>query len=131
MRVLRIQAFCLITLIIPGLAMAADPMTGEEIKAALSGKTCDIEKVDVDKKKKKFLAAYYDESGKRLVHIPWKEKISKRKWWVDGDKLCGNHPKKNDYCRTVKSVEGGYHLFDDGKHLRIFTNCRDGNHLSL
>ena len=93
-------------------------------------KTVDIEKTDTDNKKKKYLSAYTASDGSRILFIPWKDKKSERKWWVDGDKYCGSHPKRGDYCRDIVDAgDGTYHGLDNGKHLRTFSNFRDGNQL--
>lgn len=111
-------------------ASAGEMMTGEQIKAFFSDKTCDIEKVDVSNSNKKHLSAYWAADGTRLVYIPWKSKTSKRKWWVDGDKICGSHPKQDDYCRNLMDMgDGTYHSIGDGEHLRTLSNCREGNQL--
>ena len=111
-------------------SFAGDSLTGEQIKELFSNKTCDIEKVDVDNEKKKYLSAYTSADGKRLVDIPWKNKISKRKWWIKEDRFCASHPKHGDYCREIVNVgDGVYHALGNGKHLRTLSNFRDGNQL--
>jgi hypothetical protein len=109
---------------------SGDKLDGEQIKTLFSDKTVDIEKVDVDKKKKKYLSAYTSADGSRILYIPWKNKKSERKWWVEGDQYCGSHPKNGDYCRDIVSAgDGTYHALVNGKHLRTFSNFRDGNQL--
>lgn len=109
---------------------SGEKLNGEQIKNLFSDKTVDIEKVDTDNKKKKYLSAYTASDGSRILYIPWKDKKSERKWWVDGDRYCGSHPKRGDYCRDIVDAgNGSYHAFDDGKHLRTFSNFRDGNQL--
>ena len=107
---------------------AGGTLTGDQIKELFSNKTYDIEKVDVNKNKN--LSAFTASDGKRIVYVPWKDKHSKRKWWVDGNKICGSHPKKESTCRNIVDAGNGvYHILDDGEHLRTFSNFRDGNHL--
>lgn len=109
---------------------AGDLLTGTQIKELFSNKTCDIEKVDAKKEKKKYLKAYTSADGKRLVYLPWKDKTSERKWWVEGDRFCGSHPKNGDYCRDILDAgDGVYHALDNGKHLRTLSKFRDGNQL--
>ena len=109
---------------------AGDTLTGDQIKEIVSNKTCDIEKVDTNNKKKKYLKAFAAADGSRLLYIPWKDKTSERKWWVEGNKYCGSHPKRGDYCRDIVDAGNGvYHALNEGEHLRTFSNCRDGNQL--
>lgn len=110
-------------------ALSGEKLTGDQIKTLFSNKTYDIEKVDVDKNK--HLKAYTASDGKRIVYVPWKDIHSKRKWWVEGDKICSTHPKRDDYCREIVDVGNGvYHSFDDdGKHRSTVSNFRDGNQL--
>ena len=109
---------------------AGDLLTGDQIKELFSNKTCDIEKVDVNNEDKKYLKAFTSADGKRLVYIPWKDKKSKRKWWVEGDKFCASHPKWDGFCRNIMDAGNGvYHSLDNGTHLRTLSNCRDGNQL--
>ena len=111
-------------------SFAGDALTGEQIKKLFSNKTVDIVKVDESKEKKKYLSAYTAEDGSRLVYLPWKDKTSERKWWVEGNKYCGSHPKRGDYCREIKDAGNGeYHAYSDGEHIRTIKNFRDGNQL--
>ena len=105
---------------------AADELTGDEIKALFSNKTFDIHNVANNKN----LMAYDSEDGKHLVFIPWKDKISKRKWWVEGNTHCTSHPKRGDNCKVMKHVgDGVYHGLSDGEHTHTLSNFRDGNQL--
>jgi len=80
--------------------------------------------------KDKHLKGYDNEGGKHFVYIPWKDKTSERKWWVEGNKHCISHPKRGDNCKTLKNVGGGvYHGFSDGEHTHTLSNFRDGNQL--
>jgi len=109
-------------------SVAGDKLTGEQITLLFSDKTYDIEKVDVNKNKN--LSAFTSSDGKRIVYIPWKDKLSKRKWWVEGNKICANHPKRDDYCREIVDAGNGvYHSLENGKHLSTLSNFRDGNQL--
>lgn len=107
-------------------AIASDELSADEIKALFSNKTFDILNV----KKNKRLKGYDSKNGKHLVYIPWKDKISKRKWWVKGNMHCTSHPKRGDNCKTMKHVGGGvYHGFSKGEHTHTLSNFRDGKHL--
>jgi len=109
---------------------AGDALTGDQIKELFSNKTCDIEKVDTNNENKKHLKAYTAEDGSRLLYIPWKNKTKERKWWVEGNRYCGSHPKKGDYCRDIVDAgNGAYHGLKDGEHIRTFSNFQDGNQL--
>jgi len=120
----------LIGMTLSATSLAGDALTGEQIKELFSNKTADIEKIDASSEKKKNLSAYTAEDGSRVLYIPWKDKTSKRKWWVEDNKYCGSHPKKGDYCREIKDAGNGeYHAFNDGEHVRTFKNFRDGNQL--
>ena len=105
---------------------AGDSLTADEVKALFTNKTFDIHNVVKDKK----LQGYDDSEGQHLVYIPWKDKISKRKWWLDGNKHCTSHPKRGDSCKDVKPIgDGVYHGITDGKHTHTLSNFRDGNKL--
>jgi len=109
---------------------AGDTLTGDQIKELFSNKTCDIEKVDTNNKKKKYLKAFTAADGSRLLYIPWKDKTSERKWWIEDNKYCGSHPKRGDYCRDIVDAgNGAYHALNKGEHLRTFSNFSDGNQL--
>ena len=107
-------------------AFAVDELTADEIKALFSDKTFDIHNVEKDKR----LMGYDSADGKHLVYIPWKDKTSKRKWWIEGNMHCTSHPKRGDNCKKMKHVgDGVYHGFSDGKHTHTLSNFRDGNQL--
>ncbi|TNF98702.1 MAG: hypothetical protein EP297_07390 [Gammaproteobacteria bacterium] len=107
-------------------AFSGEKLSGDQIKEFFSDKTCDIEVMD--RNKNKHVTAYTSPDGKRIVYIPWKNKKSKRKWWVEGNRFCASHPKKGDFCRDMVPMgDGVIHAMTDGKHLRTLTNCRDGN----
>ena len=109
-------------------AVSGEMLTGEQIKELFTNKTYDIEKMDVSKNN--HLSAYVSSDGKRVVYIPWKDKLSNRKWWIEGNSICASHPKREDYCRGIMSVGNGvYHSLDNGKHLSTISNLRDGNQL--
>jgi len=111
-------------------SFAGEVLTDDQIKTLFSNKTVDIEKMDVSNEKKKYLTAYTAEDGTRLLYIPWKDKTSERKWWVEDNQYCGSHPKRGDYCRVIKDGENGeYHAYNDGEHVRTFKNFRNGNKL--
>lgn len=106
--------------------VADDELNADEIKALFTNKTFDIHNVENDKN----LKGYDSEDGTHLVYIPWKDKTSKRKWWVDGNMHCTSHPKRGDNCKTMKHTgDGVYHGFSDGKHTHTLSNFRDGNQL--
>ena len=105
---------------------AQDYLNSDQIKAVFSNKTFDI--LNVEKGVK--LKGYDDEDGSHLVYIPKKDKISKRKWWVENDMHCTSHPKRGDNCKKMKDMgDGVYHGFSDGKHTHTLSNFRDGNQL--
>ena len=87
---------------------AGEQLTGDQIREIFSDKTCDIEKADTSNKKKKYLSAYTAADGSRILYIPWKDKKSERKWWVDNGRYCGSHPTKGDYCRDIIDVGDGF-----------------------
>ena len=112
----------------PFQSISGEALTGDQIKSLFYDKTYDIEKVDVNKNK--YLSAYNSSDGTRIVFVPWKNKRSKRKWWVEGNKLCADHPKRGDYCREiVRAGDDAYHSIENGKHLSTVSNFRDGNQL--
>ena len=108
------------------LAFGSEELTAEDIKALFSDKTFDIHNVTKDK----HLKGYDSKKGKHLVYIPWKDKISKRKWWVEGNKHCTSHPKRGDNCKVLKHIGNGvYHGYSNGEHTHTLSNFRDGNQL--
>ena len=105
---------------------AENELTADEIKALFSNKTFDIHNVEKDK----HLKGYDSADGKHLVYIPWKDKTSKRKWWVEGNMHCTSHPKRGDNCKVMKHAgDGVYQGFSDGKHTHTLSNFREGNQL--
>lgn len=123
---LKISALSLIPLILSGTALANDPLNTNDVKALFINKTFDIHNVINDKN----LKGYDSADGKHFVYIPWKDKTSKRKWWLEDNKHCTSHPKKGDSCKAIISMgEGVYHGITEGKHTHTLTNFRDGNQL--
>lgn len=118
--------FALTSVLLFNPAIAGDELSADEIKALFTNKTFDILNVEKDKK----LKGYDDAEGNHLVYIPWKDKTSKRKWWVDGNKHCTSHPKRGDNCKVMKRAgDGVYHGYSDGEHTHTLSNFRDGNQL--
>ncbi|MGV6827088.1 MAG: hypothetical protein ACWA5Q_08930 [bacterium] len=117
-----------LTLVFVSTNIEAETLSGQQIQALLSNQTYDIEKIGASENKK-HLSAYTAADGTRVVYIPWKNKKSTRKWWVEGDKLCLSHPKKADFCRNIKQVGGVYHSVEDGKSMTVLSNFREGNQL--
>lgn len=120
------SSIALVGLLFSNITLASEALNADQIKSLFSNKTFDIHNVVKDKKLKAFDSA----NGKHLVYIPWKDKKSKRKWWVEGDKHCTSHPKRSDSCKTIVSkADGVYHGITDGKHTHTLSNFRDGNQL--
>ena len=111
------------------MAMDGSPLTGEQIKALFVGKTFDIQNLETGKS----LQAFTPNDSVYLVNIHWKKKISKRKWWLEGDKRCRSHPKKGDSCVTITDVGGGtYHAYDDkGEHTRTLSSFVEGKKFTM
>ena len=107
-------------------ATAGETLSGDQIKSLFDNKTFEIHNLEKGKK----LQGYAASDGSFMVYIPWKDKTSKRKWWVEGDKHCTSHPKRGDTCKVIKKhAEGEYHGYVNGTHTRTLTNFRDGNQL--
>ena len=105
---------------------ASDQLDADEIKALFTNKTFDIHNI----KNNKHLKGYDSEDGMHLVYIPWKDKISKRKWWQEGNMHCTSHPKRGNNCKTLKHIgDGVYHGLSDGEHTHTLSNFREGNQL--
>lgn len=116
----------LVAFLIATPALAEKELNADEIKALFTNKTFDIR----NETKGKDLRGYDSEDGTHLVYIPWKDKISKRKWWVEDAKHCTSHPKRGDNCKVMKDMgDGVYHGISDGKHTHTLSNFRDGKHL--
>ena len=128
---MRLASVLFVSLFLSTGAMAQDgtPLTGDQIKELYIGKTFSIKNLETGKE----LQAYTPDESEYLVHIHWKDKISKRKWWLEGDKRCRSHPKRGDACVTITDVGGGtYHAYnDDGEHTRILTNFVDGKNFTM
>ena len=124
----QLAAFLAALSLAPFSAIAGNALTGDEIKALFADKTYDIEKVDVTKNK--HLSAFTSADGTRIVYVPWKNKHSKRRWWVEGNKQCSSHPKRGNSCREIIDAgDGTYHSLENGNHRSTLSNFRDGNQL--
>ncbi len=122
----HLSIITLTTVFLSSPVFAGDDITADEIRALFSNKTFDIHNVKTDK----HLTAYDSEDGSHLVYIPWKDKISERKWWQNDNQHCTSHPKRGDSCKTLKHMgDGIYHGFTDGKHTHTLRNFRAGNQL--
>jgi len=105
------------------IATADEFLTAEQVKSLFTNKTFDIHNIVKDKK----LQGFDSDDGKHLVYIPHKDKTSKRKWWLDGNKHCTSHPKRGDSCKLITMIkEGVYHGITDDKHTHTLSNFRDG-----
>jgi hypothetical protein len=119
-------AITLFPLLLSCAAIAGEPLNADDVKALFTNKTFDIHNVINDKNLKGFDSA----DGVHLIYIPWKDKTSKRKWWIEGNKHCTSHPKNGDSCKDIINIgEGVYHGITDGKHTHTLSNFRDGNQL--
>ena len=118
--------FTLIALLLATPVLASEELSADEIKTLFTNKTFDIHNVDNNKN----LNGYDSENGSHLIYIPWKDKTSKRKWWVEGNKHCTSHPKRGDNCKVIKHIGNGvYHGISDGEHTHTLSNFREGNQL--
>ncbi len=123
---IKILALTFVPLLLTNTAFAGDSLNADDIRALFTNKTFDIHNVVKDKNLKAFNSA----DGKHLVYIPWKDKISKRKWWLEDNKHCTSHPKRGDSCKVIINMgEGVYHGITDAKHTHTLSNFRDGNQL--
>lgn len=119
-------AIALLPLLFSSAAMANEPLNADDVTSLFTNKTFDIHNVVTDKNLKGFDGA----DGQHLVYIPWKDKTSKRKWWLEGNKHCTSHPKRGDSCKYIIDIgEGVYHGKTDGKHTHTLSDFRDGNQL--
>ncbi|MGB0722660.1 MAG: hypothetical protein ACPGU7_09715 [Gammaproteobacteria bacterium] len=122
----KMIAAALVGMCFAGLAQAEQKMTGDQIKATFTDKTMDIHNLETGK----HLPIYEAADGTHYVHIPWKNKTSKRQWSVEGDTWCTVHPKKGKTCREIYDMgHGTYNAKVDGEVVRIITNLRDGRDL--
>jgi hypothetical protein len=123
---LKKTTIILFPLLLSGAAMASEPLSADDVKALFTNKTFDIHNVDKDKKLKGFDSA----GGDHLDYISYKDKTSKRKWWLEGNKHCTSHPKLHDNCKNIINIgKGVYHGITKGKHTHILSNFREGNQL--
>lgn len=106
-----------------GSANASEFLTEAEIKTLFTGHSFDVR----NETKGKDLKGFANDKGQHFIHVPWKNKTFKRKWWTDGDKHCTSHPKRGDSCKKMKKVgDGVYHGITDGEHTHTLSNFRSG-----
>ena len=106
-----------------GSANADEFMTEAEIKTLFSGQSWDVHNVAKDKD----VEGYATADGQHNIYIPWKDKVSERKWWTDGATHCTSHPRRGDNCKKMKHMgEGVYHGFSDGELTHILKNFSKG-----
>jgi hypothetical protein len=123
---LKKTTLVLLPLLLSNPVAASEALNADDVKALFSNKTFDIHNVVKDKN----LSGYDSDDGQHLVYIPWKDKVSKRKWWLEGNKHCTSHPKQGDNCKLIKPAgDGVYHGISDGEHTHTLSNFRDGNQL--
>ena len=105
-------------------AHAADEyMSAGEIKALFSGQSWDVHNV----LKGKDVEGYATADGVHNIYIPWKNKVSKRKWWVEGNRHCTSHPVRGDNCKYMKDMgDGIYHGFSNKVHTHTLKNFKKG-----
>ena len=117
------MTFILLSFLLFNTVMAAEFMTADEIKALFTDQSWDIHNVVKDKN----LEGYATANGEHHIYIPWKDKVSHRKWWLDGDMHCTSHPKRGDNCKKMKPMgEGVYHGISDGEHTHTLKNFKKG-----
>ena len=115
--------FAVIPLFLSSTAIASDYLGADEVKALFTNKTFDVHNVVKDKK----VQGYDNDQGEHLIYIPWKDKISERKWWLEENKHCTSNKKRGDSCKLIKVAgDGVYHGITDGKHTHTLSNFRDG-----
>ena len=108
-------------------ANADEFLTADQIKSLFTNKTFDIHNVVKDKR----LQGYDDENGNHYVYIPWKDKTSPRKWWIEGNTHCTSHPRRGDSCKQMKDMgDGNYKGFTNGEHTHTLSNFRAGNQIN-
>lgn len=123
---LKTVTLTLITLLFSNATIADEYLSADGVKALFANKSFDIHNIIKDKK----LQGYDSDDGEHLVYIPWKDKTSNRKWWLDGNKHCTSHPKRGDSCKLIKDIgDGVYHGITDAEHTHTLSNFRDGNQL--
>ena len=105
------------------IASAGEFLTAAEIKALFTDHSWDVHNVVKDKD----VEGYADADGGHFIYIPWKDKVSNRKWWIEGDTHCTSHPKRGDNCKKMKNMGGGvYHGISDGEHTHTLKNFKQG-----
>ena len=115
--------FGLSSLILFSTAVAEEFMTEAQIKTLFSGQSWDVHNVKRDKD----VEGYATADGQHNIYIPWKDKVSERKWWTEGATHCTSHPKRGDNCKKMKNMGGGvYHGFSDGELTHILKNFKKG-----
>jgi hypothetical protein len=104
---------------------AADPLTGEQMKALFTGKTADVYNVAA----KHSIKAYFAPDGSLKGRNLTAGKDLAGKWEVDAEGLhCTESNLAPKSCGSVTPQgDGTYHRTVDGKHTQTFSNFVDGN----
>ena len=106
-----------------GLANADDFLTETEIKALFTNNSFNVR----NETKGKDVEGYDNDQGEHFIYIPWKDKVSHRKWWTEGATHCTSHPKRGDNCKKMKKAgDGVYHGISDGEHTHTLKNFTKG-----
>jgi len=123
------------TLLFTQASYAANYMSADEVKSALTDKTLD----GVFLPKNKKFSIYEAPDGTHHVLRPNGKRDKGRTWFVnDEGQHCTTHPKwkkkakwKDGRCsHVVDAGNGEYHKFnEDGEHTHTLKNVRDGNQL--
>lgn len=105
------------------ISMADEFLTAEEIKTLFIDQSWNVHNVIKDKD----LEGYANADGGHFIYIPWKDKVSERKWWIEGNMHCTSHPKRGDNCKKMKKIaDGVYHGISDGEHTHTLKNFKKG-----
>ena len=120
---IKTTTFSLIGALASFSVMATEYLSAEDVSVLFTDKSFDIHNVVTDK----HLKGYDNADGEHFVYIPWKDKVSERKWWLDDNKHCTSHPKRGDSCKLIKSMgDGVYYGYTDGEHTHTLSNFRKG-----
>ncbi len=124
MKIFKVIGFILVSAIVN--IYASDTLSEQQIKDLFTNKTFDV----LNTKKNKLLKGYDSADGTHLIYVPKKDKLSKRKWWTNGDRHCTSHPKRGDSCKSIVNMgDGVYYGYTDGKHTHTLSDFKEGNQL--
>ena len=121
--IIKRTALILTTFLFANTAIADEFLSTDQLKALFTNQSFDINVVARDMN----LQGYDSADGVHLVYVPTTGKTAKRKWWIENNTHCVDHPKYGVKCKSIKPVGNGvYHGITEGKLTHRLSNFRAG-----